>query len=324
MPKLPTIDPDTAAGPAASLTQYGFHEGELAVQQRAGARHLADRLSSMLDAPELAGGAAAFLAARTLAVLSARDRDGQLWVAPLTGAPGFLAAGHSTLRVHAAPATGDPLADLPADQAVGLLAIDFATRRRMRINGTLTATGPDGLTVRVDQAYGNCPQYIQRRDLSLLDRPGSDAPAAQQAFDEPVLDAQAISLVQAADTFFLGTTHPMRGTDASHRGGTPGFVRLEPGGLWWPDYPGNNMFNSLGNLEVDDTAALLFIDFATAATVHLSGRAHVEWTIPAASGDDGGTGRRVHFTPAAIRRGAPFPLHSSAAELYRRNPPLTD
>ena len=55
------------------------------------------------------------------------------------------------------------------------------------------------------------------------------------------------------------------------------------------------MFNSLGNLVVDPTAAALFIDFATGATVHVSGAATVEWITAGGAGDDGGTGRRVRL-----------------------------
>jgi predicted pyridoxine 5'-phosphate oxidase superfamily flavin-nucleotide-binding protein len=95
-------------------------------------------------------------------------------------------------------------------------------------------------------------------------------------------------LIAEADTFFLGTIHPERGADASHRGGPPGFVHVVDDGLWWPDFPGNNMFNSLGNLAVDPTAALLFIDYATGATLHMSGAAATVW----------GAERRVRFAPA--------------------------
>ena len=73
--------------------------------------------------------------------------------------------------------------------------------------------------------------------------------------------------------------------------------------LWWPDYPGNNMFNSLGNLVMDDAAALLFIDFTTGSTLRLSGVAEVECGTPGAPGDDGGGGRRVWFTILHTARG---------------------
>ena len=110
------------------------------------------------------------------------------------------------------------------------------------------------------------------------------------------LSAAQRALLVRTETFFLGTTHPERGVDTSHRGGPAGFVRVEDGGLWWPDYPGNNMFNSFGNLAVDDTSAVLVPDFATGTSLQLSGRAAVEWVPPGSAGDDGGTGRRVRFT----------------------------
>ena len=81
----------------------------------------------------------------------------------------------------------------------------------------------------------------------------------------------------SSDTFFLGTTHPEFGNDASHRGGPAGFVRADAHTVSWPDFPGNNMFNSLGNLAVDPAAALLFIDFPTGRTLQVSGEAAVQW-----------------------------------------------
>jgi len=83
--------------------------------------------------------------------------------------------------------------------------------------------------------------------------------------------------VQSADTFFLGTTHPEYGNDASHRGGPAGFVPADTRTVRWSDFPGNNMFNSLGNLAVDPATALLFIDFATGRAIQLSGTAAVQW-----------------------------------------------
>ncbi|MER6776688.1 MULTISPECIES: pyridoxamine 5'-phosphate oxidase family protein [unclassified Streptomyces] len=289
----------------------GFHPGELAVQQRAGVRAEAARLSGMLRPPDLCGGAAGFLAERTLAAITARDDSGRLWISPLTGPPGVLdVIAASTLRVRTAPAAADPLHGLPPGQPVGLLAIDFAARRRFRVNGTLTAADEDGLMLQVDQAYGNCPQYIQRRHV----RPGP-AVVVEDAGGSPVRYATSLAsdqarLVRAADTFFLGTTHPERGRDASHRGGPPGFVRVEGGSLWWPDYPGNNMFNSLGNLAVDSAAALLFADFATGHTVHLSGTAVLEWSPGGSDNDEGGTGRRVRFHIGSVVDGSGAPRHA--------------
>src|SRR6266702_1735805 len=147
------------------MTPAGFHEGELAVQRRAGVEHLAARLESMLDRPGFGDGLRRFLAERDLAVLTGRDCAGRLWASPLTGQPGMLNACGTRLCVAVAPAAGDPLAGLPTGQPVGLLAIEFATRRRVRVNGTLIAAGGPVLEIEVAQAYGNCPQFIQQRLL---------------------------------------------------------------------------------------------------------------------------------------------------------------
>ena len=277
----------------------GFHAGELAVQQEAGVRAAAARLEGMLGAPALDGGAGRFLAQQAFAVLTGRDADGRLWASPLTGEPGFLAVdGPSTLRVAAGPAVGDPLHDLPAGGPVGMIAIDFARRRRFRVNGTLTAVG-EGLLVEVDQAYGNCPQYIHPRVLDAA----PSAVGATRARGDDGLDERDTALIGRADTFFLGTVHPDRGADASHKGGPAGFVRVaDERTLWWPDYAGNNMFNSLGNLVVDPAVAMLFVDFATGETLQLSGTARLE--RHADPDVEGGTGRRVTVTVAPLARGA--------------------
>ena len=279
-----------------------FHEGELAVQQLAGVRAEADRLSGMLAPPHL-GGAARFLGERTFAALTGRDAEGRLWTSPLVGPPGFLDAEATTLRVRALPSPGDPLHDLPVGQAVGLIVMDYARRRRIRVNGVLVERGAGGLRVDVEQAFGNCPKYIRPRQLAA-DAPQADHGAATRG---ATLSATQRELLVSTETFFLGTTHPERGVDTSHRGGPAGFVRVEDGALWWPDYPGNNMFTSFGNLAVDDTAAVLVPDFGTGTSLLLSGRATVEWVQPGSAGDDGGTGRRVRFTVQQVA-GGPLPV----------------
>jgi predicted pyridoxine 5'-phosphate oxidase superfamily flavin-nucleotide-binding protein len=300
----------------------GFHAGELAVQERAGTSGEAQRLAGMLDPPDLRGGVGHFLAERTLAGLAARDAAGRLWVSPLTGAPGFLdATGATTLRVHTVPGPGDPLQGLPADQPVGLLAIEFARRRRVRVNGTLAAVGPSGLTVEVEQAYGNCPQYIQQRVLAAHPISPGQFGAVRRG---RALSLEDVELIRGSDTFFLGTTHPERGSDASHRGGPPGFVRVEGDRLWWPDYPGNNLFNSFGNLAVNAETALLFFDFTTGVTLQLSGTAEIDWGEPGRPGDDGHTGRLARFTLQELVAGHLLAARQTAHRAYLRNPDLTD
>ena len=152
--------------------------------------------------------------------------------------------------------------------------MDFAARRRLRINGSLSAAGGSGLAIDVVQAYGNCPQYIHPRQAPRDEHTDDGARLIRRG---DTLQPGDVDQVHSSDTFFLGTTHPEYGNDTSHRGGPAGFVHADAHALSWPDFPGNNMFNSLGNLAVDPAAALLFVDFPTGTTLQLSGAASVQW-----------------------------------------------
>jgi len=310
-----------------TTTLHRFHPGELEVQRRAGVAREAARLEGMLAAPRLDGGAANFLAQREFAVLTAHDAAGRLWTSPLLGPMGFLEARGSTLDVHGVVPSADPLAVLPVGQEAGLIAIEFAIRRRFRVNGTVTRADAHGLAIDADQAYGNCPAYIQQRVFERIERPeqtgsmvGDDG--AESGETRGGLTDEARSLVRRSDTFFLGTVHPERGADTSHKGGLPGFVRIEGDELWWPDYAGNNMFNSLGNITANPEASLLFADFATGRTLQLSGTAELQWFAPGSAGDDGDTGRRVRFRPSAVFAGAALPIRSFHAGSSAHNPRL--
>jgi uncharacterized protein len=311
------------AKPNVSLpADWGFHGGELAVQQRAGVRAEAARLEPMLEPGELGAGLAQFLAERTFAVISARDGSGRLWVSPLAGPAGFITVYSPTSLLIAAPVSdGDPLLGLPAGQSVGMITLEFALRRRVRLNGILIEASPGRLLIEVREAYGNCPQYIQQRVLRLDERTEAQPRSCREATAFSAADAE---LIRQADTFFLGTTHPERGNDASHRGGAPGFVRVEGNQLWWPDYQGNNMFNSFGNLTVDPEAALLFVDFGSGDTLHLSGTASVEWRQPGEPDDEDGTGRRARFNLERLVAGHSLSAHEIAHASYPRNPKVKD
>jgi hypothetical protein len=92
--------------------------------------------------------------------------------------------------------------------------------------------------------------------------------------------------------------------------------------LWWPDYAGNNLFNSMGNIAVNPEAALLFVDFVTGRSLHLSGRAELEWLAPGSAGDDGDTGRRVRFSPERVVAMTALPVRAVGVNPSPYNPPL--
>src|SRR5262249_32200442 len=150
----------------------------------------------------------------------------------------------------------------------------FETRRRMRLNGRAEVREEGGFYIHAEQVYANCPKYIQARGWELA---GVKQRRGEVRRSE-VLDAEQKRLIEKADTFFIASRHPEKGADASHRGGNPGFVRvLDEKRLVWPDYSGNNMFQTLGNIVENPNAGLLFIDFHNGDVLQLSGKAEVIW-----------------------------------------------
>nr|WP_218822259.1 pyridoxamine 5'-phosphate oxidase family protein [Geodermatophilus pulveris] len=99
--------------------------------------------------------------------------------------------------------------------------------------------------------------------------------------------------IRSADTFFVATRSAAGDADASHRGGNPGFVQvLGDTELRWPDYTGNAMMMTLGNLRQDPAAGLLFVDRRDGSTLQLTGTATVDW---GASDERPGAERVVRF-----------------------------
>jgi predicted pyridoxine 5'-phosphate oxidase superfamily flavin-nucleotide-binding protein len=69
------------------------------------------------------------------------------------------------------------------------------------------------------------------------------------------------AFIEGAIYFFLATADRQGRPDCSFKGGAPGFVRVTgPSELAFPDYDGNGMFKSLGNLIVNPNVGVLFID----------------------------------------------------------------
>ncbi|BCJ58037.1 pyridoxamine 5'-phosphate oxidase family protein [Micromonospora endophytica] len=251
------------------------HEGEQAVQRRAGEGH--EGWGSPMFSPEIPIGFHGFLLAQRMVVLSARDDDGALWATVLAGPRRFVTpTSDRTIDIAALPAHGDPLrAALTTSREVGMLAIEPQTRRRIRVNGRAVREG-DGLRLITDQVLGNCPKYITTREVVDSQPQPAEAEAKVRHSDE--LDGDQQELIRAADTFFIGSHGPGQGGDASHRGGMPGFVRvLGPRRLAWPDYFGNSFYMTLGNMVLDPRCGLLFVDWETGTTLQLTGRGRIDW-----------------------------------------------
>jgi predicted pyridoxine 5'-phosphate oxidase superfamily flavin-nucleotide-binding protein len=280
-------------------------------------------LGSARTRPEIPTVAAEFLGRQRMLLIGATGRDGRLWASVLTGPEGFAeAADERTVVIDAVPGEHDPLAGLDGGQ-IGMLAIEPLSRRRMRVNGTVSREG-GRLIVRTEQTYANCPKYIQAREVvtepaeSAPGSPGSPEPAGFSS--ATAFGAADRAWIEGADTFFVATSAPGLGADLSHRGGNPGFVRVvDDRRLVWPDYVGNSMYMTLGNLELDDGCGLLFLDWESGDALHLTGRAHVDWD----PGGVPGAQRLVRFeVDRLVRVRGASPLRWRFAEYSRHNPPV--
>ena len=273
-----------------------FHEGELKAQRCAGELEEGESNGAMISDKMMAG-ALNFIRAQNMAVLSSRDVLGRRWASVLFGEPGFLEpSDRKTLSITIDAQENDPSdvlwENLRSDERMGVLIMEVATRRRLRVNGR--AHLADGrLTVSVEESYVNCPKYITRREIAVAPRVG--AVESRGVLQGGNLGKAQIALLEATDVLFLATGHPERGADASHRGGNPGFVEVVDGNtLRMPDYSGNSLFNTLGNLLVDAHFGMLVPDFPGGRMLQLTGTAKVNWKDQAHC--SGGTGRSVEFT----------------------------
>ena len=208
-------------------------------------------------------------------LLGAVDAQGRPWASVLEGEPGFAdSPDPEHLHFTRRPAADDP-AQLRDGEPIGLLGIELHTRRRNRLNGHVANLTADGFELSVDQAFGNCPQYIQLRQFQRVPLTDPKTRPAQQLNS---LDEAARALIAGADTFFVASyadVDGQRSVDVSHRGGQAGFVRIEGNRLTIPDFAGNLHFNTLGNLLLNPKAGLLFIDFSTGDVLQLSGRTEI-------------------------------------------------
>jgi hypothetical protein len=266
------------------------------MQQRTGEEVPAYR-NSRIIVPYIAAGVVQYVEAQPFVVVSSQDGQGRLWTSILSGADGFVkVTDEETISLDPGLRYSNP-ADRFWDNIgrhpfVGMLFIDFATRRRYRVNGAVRPAGGNVL-VSVRQAYINCPKYISRRTLRRGGKPAYGGGFATGR----ALTAELMGWIGAADAFFVGSSNGTGDLDASHRGGDPGFVAvLDSTTLRVPDYEGNSMYNTLGNFLVHPAAGLLFIDFAGHRTLQLTGTARVTEAGRPAGPHGGDTGRAWTFT----------------------------
>ena len=304
------------ASPGWSEHESPFHAGEMAVQERLGVRGKMETAGRKVIRRYMPDQHRDFFAQLPFVIAGAVDAAGQPWASILPGAPGFL---HSptpeSLAIDAAPAVEDPIAaGWHHGARIGLLGIELATRRRNRLNGALSAVGR-GWLLDVAQSFGNCPKYIQARTPVWLEP--AIAPPAEIAPDVSTRDH---ALIATAATFFIASRSLeigglADGTDISHRGGRPGFVRIDGRAtLTTPDFVGNWLFNTLGNLTLDARAGLLFVDWARGDLLQIAAKAEIVWEGPEVAAFNQAQ-RLVRFhISQVIRRPGVLPFRWSAPQ----------
>jgi ferredoxin-NADP reductase/predicted pyridoxine 5'-phosphate oxidase superfamily flavin-nucleotide-binding protein len=261
-----------------------FHRGEQTIQSRVGVRDRVEEIGRRFIRDHMPEEHRAFYGQLPFIVLGSVDDGGRPWASVLTGDPGFIEShDEHHLRIGAIPLPDDPAAgNLAPGSHAGLLGIQFHDRRRNRMNGRVVERGRSGIVIEVDQSFGNCPMYIQARDTRPVAGAPRDEAGRSSRFGS--LDEATQSLVRAADSFFIasqfaeGDGRATDGIDVSHRGGRPGFVRVEdPTTLVFPDFTGNTHFNTLGNILMNPQAGLLFLDYENGDLVYMTGAAEIVW-----------------------------------------------
>jgi len=245
--------------PINNKTATPFHDAETAVQARFGlAEALAERYQDFIR-PYMPNQHREFYASLPMMIVGLTDSDGNVWASPLFGKEGFVQTPSETeLSIHA-PIPLATVVDLnmQAKSKIALLGIELGTRRRNRVNGV-----------------------IQSHDLDES-RVKQTAQAGFEKSDSITENMKAT--LEKADTFFIASRtktfsqDPRSGIDASHRGGTSGFVKVNGNTLLFPDFSGNKFFNTIGNIQDDGRVGLCFPNFENSDAIFISGKARVLW-----------------------------------------------
>lgn len=258
-----------------------FHEGERVVQADAGVGELLSSKLAQMISDAMPDQHRIFFTQLPFVLIGSVNNSGQPWASLLAGKPGFVTSPQKDKLVIAAlPRLDDPLCStLALGAPIALLGIEQHTRRRNRMNGRVTALDRSGFAVTVQQSFGNCPKYIQARQA--IYQPQNTVP---QTYYAAHINPAMRRIIEISDTFFIASSHPQaqngeyaaHGVDVSHRGGKPGFVKIMGDDtLMVPDFSGNKMFNTLGNISLNPQAGLLFIDFSSGDLLQLSVRAEI-------------------------------------------------
>jgi hypothetical protein len=160
----------------------GYHAGSRDLQDEFGTRALADRLEDVNLRTAFTDADRAFIESMDMLFLATADADGHPQCSYKGGDPGFVrVVGERQLAIPNYDGNGMYLSwgNVRVNPHVGLLFIDFAAQRRMRVNGTASINPQDALLASFPEAqfvvrvtateiFPNCPRYIHR--MALVER----------------------------------------------------------------------------------------------------------------------------------------------------------
>jgi hypothetical protein len=242
-----------------AMRDLSYHDGQRTIQQEAGTVTLADRLGAWHGPiAEFSAGADLFL--------FAHDDGGTLRFTVLSGPPPMVeAVAEDTLAVRF-PAG----ADVPPSGKVGALAVNLGLARRARVNGTLTHGEGCASELRLEETFTLCRKYLAPSVTS------AEAPACGplERTEIAIEDPWLVEVLGRAETTFLASIGPSGMPDVAHRGGPPGFVTLDPATrtLAWPEFVGDGIFKSAGNVRSLGRLTLLALDIETGDGVEFIGK----------------------------------------------------
>ena len=259
------------------------HAGERELHERLGRADRQEEIMRRVFRPYFPDQHREFYAQLPFLVMGSVDAEGFPWASMVFGKEGFVTTPNEThMRVAAQPVPGDPLAENARPGApISVLGIELPTRRRNRMNGIVARSDADGIDIDAVVTFGNCPQHIHTRSVRFARDPKQAVDIPREDFTS--LDDETAAFIRKAETFFVASHNPHEdaheagGVDVNHRGGRPGFVKVEGDVLTIPDYRGNFAFNTLGNFLVNPKAGLLFVDFDSGDLLYMTGTAELLW-----------------------------------------------
>ena len=254
-----------------------FHAGERSLHKKLDISERQHELGLRMIRDHMPDQHREFFAMLSSVHIGALDSSGHPWAVMRVGEAGFMASpDDKTLKISSSPLSGEPAdLDFSIGAKVSVVGIEFETQRRNRLNATIAAVEGDTLSLHVDQSYGNCPKYIQIRTKTSAGatQPAPSKTATALSHVDKAQITRADTLLIASRAAQLGDD-PRAGVDINHRGGMPGFISiLDDKTIQFPDYKGNNFYNTFGNIVTDNRVGIQFVDFETGTLLNLKGTA---------------------------------------------------